>query len=1102
MGTANQTVVNLVSVGGNPPYIYSVIQGTSTTITASISNGNVLLVDATSVNPGFYSVLIQIQDALGNQTQETVPVQVVSPNTFAVLNEDAAYEPVNFPFTVNLPLVQVGGSGTVSWTLIPNVTTLPGASISGSTLNFTTSAFGEWTVGLRAIDSVANNATKLIEVAIVTPTVTSLVDGQVEIKVTPPINALGTQQFSLQAIDSAANVVSQQFAYSVANQVSEIEVAEAAIDYVWGANDTTEIVYPIQGSLLGFTLGPNTQVIAANGLTVAIDAANNAITVTGPPTSFQTAEVDASLVVLRSANQVALVTREFTLIAHNGTTDLGTMVCNTRPYITGEVVGLNPLRPYFNSPTFSRNQLYTVELVPGQTLPPGLSLDSVSGQIYGTLAVTPLQALAQQSSTLQYLDAADVVHGTVTVVWDLCPSGFVLLDQVPSGQVQAAFSGTIGSSSSAPLTTAVVHRGTLPQGMTLGIDSGAQNVVLGGIPVEAGYFDLWIQVSNSIGQLGTIHKRLVIDYIPPLVILTELFPQLTTNQPYTRTLTAFGGVAPYGWSILLGTLPSGVTLDPASGIVAGTPTQATYSSPITFAVTDQRGVVSSAVLTLTINNTLTISTTVLPIVTPGVAYSYQLNAQGGTPPYTWALGTGSGNLPGGFTLAPSGILSGATSLSSYSATLVVQATDSASTSVTRNETLLVAAQSGLAIDTEGIGPIVRGAPYQGLLRVTGPGVAPYKWSVVPSSTLPAGLRLANGIADQGASATISGTTAAVLDNDSVQVQVVDNNGNSATVFILFATYSSLAITTTSVPQGTVGGTYSVQLQASGVNTPFSWVLASGNLPPGQTLSSAGVISGVPQAQGNYPFQVTVTDSLGDTATGSLTEVTMTSTLAFVTTSIPAITAGVPYHADITVTGGQTPYQYGISPLSTAGYPPGIGFTTIGNFIGTSYAVGYTGNVTIRVTDNLGVYRDETLAFSVTSTLALTAGPDYNFGPRSTRSLGMVGSGDLIGISPRSNFTFYVIATGIISTQASQISASVPSGFSAVVDSIDNTNHVATIRFDGPFKYLPVGDNNFYMTVNDSGVLLSALFTWRVYIDQVVSIVAANFTPFPVLFTAS
>ena len=57
------------------------------------------------------------------------------------------------------------------------------------------------------------------------------------------------------------------------------------------------------------------------------------------------------------------------------------------------------------------------------------------------------------------------------------------------------------------------------------------------------------------------------------------------------------------------------------------------------------------------------------------------------------------------------------------------------------------------------------------------------------------------------------------------------------------------------PAGVMGATYSDQLVATGGTGTFTWTLRSGALPAGVTLSSTGVISGIPAATGNYSFIV-------------------------------------------------------------------------------------------------------------------------------------------------------------------------------------------------------------------------------------------------------
>jgi hypothetical protein len=59
----------------------------------------------------------------------------------------------------------------------------------------------------------------------------------------------------------------------------------------------------------------------------------------------------------------------------------------------------------------------------------------------------------------------------------------------------------------------------------------------------------------------------------------------------------------------------------------------------------------------------------------------------------------------------------------------------------------------------------------------------------------------------------------------------------------------------------VGTPYRYQFTTWGGKAPFSWKLASGQLPPGLTLdATSGTLQGTPIATGTYAFTVRVTDS--------------------------------------------------------------------------------------------------------------------------------------------------------------------------------------------------------------------------------------------------
>ncbi len=81
----------------------------------------------------------------------------------------------------------------------------------------------------------------------------------------------------------------------------------------------------------------------------------------------------------------------------------------------------------------------------------------------------------------------------------------------------------------------------------------------------------------------------------------------------------------------------------------------------------------------------------------------------------------------------------------------------------------------------------------------------------------------------------------------------------------------LSIATTSLPDGTIGSSYSQTIQASGGTAPFTWAVASGALPDNVTLASSSSnsvpLSGTPdRVQAGVAFTIRITDAKGQSAT--------------------------------------------------------------------------------------------------------------------------------------------------------------------------------------------------------------------------------------------
>ena len=345
--------------------------------------------------------------------------------------------------------------------------------------------------------------------------------------------------------------------------------------------------------------------------------------------------------------------------------------------------------------------------------------------------------------------------------------------------------------------------------------------------------------------------------VNPLPVITTTSLTLTAGTSSDAALGESGGTSPFKWTIVSGSLPAGLGLDSNAGAITGTPTGA-GSSSVTFQIKDAAGSSANQAITITVNPppALTIATTSLAPATSGTAYSQTLLATGGVPSYAWAVTSGS--LPAGLALSRAGVISGTptgtvTSTSNFTVTVTDSQTPTAATK-SANLSITVT-EPPLSITTTSLAGGSSGNAYSQVLQAIG-GTPPYTWSI-SGGALPAGLTL------NSTTGAISGTPA-VTGTSNFTVKVTDSTAptaGSATAALSITINAALAITTTSLPGGSIGTAYSGTVNASGGAQPYTWSITSGSLPAGLTINSAtGVIAGTPTAAGTSHFTVTVADS--------------------------------------------------------------------------------------------------------------------------------------------------------------------------------------------------------------------------------------------------
>lgn len=144
-----------------------------------------------------------------------------------------------------------------------------------------------------------------------------------------------------------------------------------------------------------------------------------------------------------------------------------------------------------------------------------------------------------------------------------------------------------------------------------------------------------------------------------------------------------------------------------------------------------------------------------------------------------------------------------------------------------------------------------------------------------------------------------------------------------------------------------------QYSASGGVPGYTFAITGGALPDGMSLTSSGQVVGSTVVVGEYSWEVTVTDFLGNTA--SLDDSTTVYASPSVTGDAPDGTVGLAYGPfSYGATGGTPPYTFSITSGSL---PAGLSIQSDGEVDGTPTVAG-TSAYTVRVTDSNGFYGDK------------------------------------------------------------------------------------------------------------------------------------------------
>ena len=199
---------------------------------------------------------------------------------------------------------------------------------------------------------------------------------------------------------------------------------------------------------------------------------------------------------------------------------------------------------------------------PFNPVPPGLNL-SPAGIISGAPT-----AAGNYSVGIRVTDSADtpVVKSFDIVVNEALT--ILTISPLPAARVQEPYGGTFLATGGVPPYTWAIVGGSFPSGL----DFDTQTSTISGILTEPGTAIFTVRVTDSMGAMFEKEFSLPVSLGPPPIIITEAaLPQAAVGGTYMARLDAEMGVPPYSWSIVVGALPPGLSLDSASGEIAGMP---------------------------------------------------------------------------------------------------------------------------------------------------------------------------------------------------------------------------------------------------------------------------------------------------------------------------------------------------------------------------------------------------------------------------------------------------------------------------------------------------------------------------------------------------
>ena len=568
------------------------------------------------------------------------------------------------------------------------------------------------------------------------------------------------------------------------------------------------------------------------------------------------------------------------------------------------------------------------------SLPTGLLINNDTWTISGTPSVDGQSCLITVIAYNSYDNTGNVLR-----TFDFSVASKAHIDTtspLPFGIVGQAYqsseSGFHFSASGVQPITWTLLSGNVPAGMSF----NAATAVLSGTPTTTGVHSFSLRAENELGYSDRIFDIMI--YQLPDITTTNLgYARL--DVPYSASISATGST-PITWTIVSGNLPSGLSINPSTGTITGTPL-ATGMFNFTVQATNIAGSVTKA-FSIQAGTALGITTTSpLRIATRNVAYgNLQFVAAGVDIFYTQVWSNPGGGLPTGMTFSASGVLSGTPTVAG-TYTFNIRITNGSN--ISESPFILIVGDVPAVNQPHSLnGGADR--PFTTVLTATSTVAVTWTMTSSPSPAPPQGYQLT--LSSAGVLSWLIPVTGVYTFN----VVATNQFGNSVT------TQFTLTITTPSIndvfppddsqvlsPQiYLIVGTQSSNLVSNFLpytfaatgDPPLTWTLMSptgglaagetAGLPTGTSFNAAtGVLSGTPTTAGRFKFDLQVSNIPANSHARETFWINVVSPPSIITTALNSGNSGTAYSQALQAT-GTTPVIWTILPVGNGetGLPSG------------------------------------------------------------------------------------------------------------------------------------------------------------------------------------